>query len=265
MGGVCEVSWGVESMFGRRILIFVARPGDEVAASATAIAKAKAQGADIFAFYLTHGCLMRQDGDVARRRAEAEAVAARLGLTPLGWPARAARRLWRELPQTHAEMRSAIEQCAPDQIWLPAYEGGSSDRDGLNALGQLFVDQIAMLEFAEVNFYRGAARAHQFPFPDGSEETIVLDAADREQKRQLLGLYSSDARNLADVGLASECYRPLAVYDYSQPPHPGRLWYARRRWDLFHRARADFTKPGKVSEAVVGYFEDWWRGPSLSS
>ena len=115
-------------MFGRRILIFVARPGDETAACAAAISRARAQGAEIFAFYLTHGCLARKDGDVARRRVEAEAVAARLGLTPLGWASRAARRIWRELPEAHAQMRSAIAECAPDQVWFPAYEGGSSDR-----------------------------------------------------------------------------------------------------------------------------------------
>jgi LmbE family N-acetylglucosaminyl deacetylase len=252
-------------MFGRRILIFVARPGDETAACAAAISRARAQGAEIFAFYLTHGCLARKDGDVARRRVEAEAVAARLGLTPLGWASRAARRIWRELPEAHAQMRSAIAECAPAQVWFPAYEGGSSDRDALNALGQLFVDQFAMLEFAEINFYGGAAQTQQFPFPDGSEEMIELGPAEREQKRQLLDLYQSDAYGLAHVGLVRECVRPLAVYDYSQPPHPGRLWYARHRWDPFHRAHADFTKPEQICEAVVSYFEDAWRGPPVLS
>jgi LmbE family N-acetylglucosaminyl deacetylase len=252
-------------MFGRRILIFVARPGDEVAACAAAIGRAKAQGAEIFAFYLTHGCHARQDAEAARRRAEAEAAAARLGLTPLGWAARAAQHIWRELPEAHAQMRSAIAQCGPDQIWLPAYEGASSDRDALNALGQLLVDQFAILEFAEVKFYGGSARAHQFPFPDGSEQTIELDAVEREQKRRSQALYPSDAHNLAHVSLASESCRPLAVYDYSQPPHTGRLWYARHRWDPFHRSRADFTKPGQVCAAIVGYFEDWWRGPAALS
>jgi N-acetylglucosamine malate deacetylase 1 len=251
-------------MFGRRILIFVARPGDEAAACVAAIGRARAQGAEVFAFYLTHGCPAGREADAALWRAEAEAVATRLGLTPLGWAARAAGRSLRELPAAHAQMRSAIAQCAPDQIWLPAYEGASSDRDALNALGQLFVDQVAALEFAEVNFYGGAVRAQQFPFPDGSEESIVLDGAEREHKHQLLGLYESDARNLAHVGLASESFRPLAVYDYSQPPHTGRLWYARHRWNPF-RARADFTRPGQVCGAIVGYFEDWWRGPPVAS
>jgi hypothetical protein len=248
-------------MFGRRILIFVARPGDEVTACAAAIGDAKAQGAEIFAFYLTHGCREGRDAEAGRRRAVAETVAARLGSTPLGWAARPARHIWRELRETHAQMRSAIARCAPDQIWIPAYEGGSSDRDALNALGQLLGDQVAILEFAEINFAGGAARAQQFPFPDGSEQRLFLDAAQREQKHRLLDLYGSDALSLAHVDLASECYRPLAVYDYSQPPHTGRLWYARHRWDPFHRARAEFTKPGRVCTAIVDYFEDWWRGP----
>jgi LmbE family N-acetylglucosaminyl deacetylase len=262
-------------MFGRRILIFVPHPDDEVVACAAAIGRAKGQGAEIFALYLTDGCLARETmwpwrradhGDgVARRRAEGEAAAARLGLTPLGWAPRPARRLWRELPQVHAEMRSAIEACAPDQIWLPAYEGGNPDHDGLNALGQLFTDQLSVLEFAEYNFLGGKPRAQQFPFPDGSEQTIELDLEERDRKRALLRLYASEQQNLNYVGLAGECYRPLAVYDYSQPPHPGRLWYARYRWVPFRHPRVDFTRSAEVSQAIVDYFEEWWRSPPVLS
>ena len=149
--------------FGRRILIFVPHPDDEVVACAAAIGRAKAQGAEISALYLTDGCLSRDtlwpwrrashEKYVARRRKEGEGAAEKLGVMPIGWMTRSTRRLWRELPEVHAEMRAAVTACAPDQIWIPAYEGGNPDHDGLNALGQMFKREVNVLEFAEYNFF----------------------------------------------------------------------------------------------------------------
>lgn len=250
-------------MFGRRILICVPHPDDEVVASCAAIGRSQSEGAEVFAIYLTDGCLAhetvwpwrrrRHPDDVARRRAEAELVAQRLGLTPVGWAARPARRLWRELPEVYAEIRAAIASCAADQLWIPAYEGGNPDHDGLNGLGQLFVNQIEVLEFAEYNFCGGQVRAQQFPFPDGSEKTFVLSDEERARKGALLRLYRSERENLGYVGLKRELWRKLARYDYSQPPHPGVLWYARHQWVPFRHPRVDFTRPAEVSQAIVAF------------
>ncbi|WP_158815641.1 PIG-L deacetylase family protein [Methylocapsa sp. S129] len=252
-------------MFGRRILIFVPHPDDEVVACAAAIGRAKGRGAEVFAAYLTDGCLARDTvwpwrrgrhaDDVARRRAEGEAAAASLGLSSVGWSARPTRRLWRELPQVHNEMRAAIEACGPDQIWLPAYEGGNPDHDGLNALGQLFRDQLSVLEFAEYNFFGAKAQAQRFPFPDGGEQTIDLTPNEQARKSDLLRLYASERQNLNYVGTARECWRKLASYDYSRPPHPGTLWYARHQWVPFRHPRVDFTRPEEVSAAIGAYLK----------
>jgi LmbE family N-acetylglucosaminyl deacetylase len=252
-------------MFGRRILVLVAHPDDEVVACAAAIGRAKEAGAEVFAAYLTDGCLARETlwpwrrkrhGDnVARRRAEGEEAAARLGIKPLGWALRPARGLWRELPGAYAEVRAAVETCRADQIWVPAYEGGNPDHDALNALGRLFTDDLSVLEFSEYNFCGGKTRAQQFPFPDGSEHTIRLTPEERERKRGLLSLYASERQNLNYVGIDCECFRPLAAYDYSRSPHPGILWYARFQWVPFRHPRVDFTRPDEVSMAIGAYWE----------
>jgi LmbE family N-acetylglucosaminyl deacetylase len=252
-----------EGMFGRRILILTAHPDDEVVACAAAIGRAKAQGAEIFALHLTDGCLARETmwpwrrahhaAAVARRRQEAEAAAERLGIHPIGWMARSTRRLWRELPEVDAEIRAAIEAHAPDQLWVPAYEGGNPDHDALNALGAGFADHLSVLEFAEYNFFGGRARVQEFPASNGDEQTIVLTPAERRRKSELLGLYASERGNLNYVGTAHECFRPIASYDYARPPHPGTLWYARFHWVPFRHPRVDFTSPDDVSRAIVAY------------
>jgi LmbE family N-acetylglucosaminyl deacetylase len=253
-------------MFGRRILILVPHPDDEIVAAAAAIGRARAAGAEIFALYLTNGCIAREamwpwrrktyDSVASRRRAEAERAAALLGVTPVGWSTRPARALWRELPQVHAEINAAREAHGPDQIWLPAYEGGNPDHDGLNALGQLLAKHVAILEFAEYNFFGGRTRAQEFPFPNGQEQVIALSAEEQQRKKGLLEVYASERRNLNYVGLERECFRPLAAYDYAEPPHPGTLWYARFQWVPFRHPRVDFTRPAEVSEAICMYLKN---------
>jgi LmbE family N-acetylglucosaminyl deacetylase len=252
-----------EEWFGRRILVLAAHPDDEIVACAASIGRATARGAAILTLYLTDGCLAREtmwpwrrSGRAAaaeRRRREGEAAAARLGVTPVGWMQRPARRLWRELPQVHAEIAAAVATHAPDQLWLPAYEGGNPDHDGLNALGALFASDLSVLEFAEYNFSAGRACAQQFPSPNGDERTIALTAEERRTKAALLRLYASERGNLNYVGTSQECCRPFGASDYCRPPHRGVLWYARHQWVPFRHPRVDFTQAEEVSRAICDF------------
>lgn len=250
-------------MFGKRILLLVPHPDDEVVGCAATLARAQKEGAEIFALYLTHGCVAREtmwpwerkdyEKHVARRRAEAEEVARFLGITPVGWMARPARHLWRELPAAYDEVRRAVEDHRIDQLWVPAYEGGNADHDGANAIGSRLATKMSVLEFAEYNFAGGVARSHEFPQPNGSEQTLILTPAAREKKRAALRLYPSEQKNLFYVKSERETFRPLAVYDYTGPPHEGVLWYTRFQWVPFRHPQVDFTKPADVSAAITDF------------
>lgn len=247
-------------MFGRRILIAVPHPDDEIVACAAAIGRAKAAGAEIFALYLTHGCIAREtlwpwqraryDANVARRYAEAKQVAEKLGLTIIGASRRPARHLWRDLPAVWEEITTALTLYSIDQIWVPAYEGGNADHDGLNGLSSLLTARASVLEFAEYNWFQGRANAQTFPCPTPDIYTIALSEEERRCKRACLDLYASEKLNLSYVGTSHESSRPLAAYDYSHPPHPGTLWYTRFHWVPFKHPRVDFTRPEDVSRAI---------------
>lgn len=249
--------------FGSRILILVPHPDDEVVACAASIGRAKQAGAEIFTLYLTHGCVARDvmwpwrrrayPLVVARRRAEAEDVAAFLGVQPAGWSERPARTVWQDLPRIRGEIEQAIARYDIDQLWVPAYEGGNADHDAVNAVAQLFKLPFGVLEFAEYNWHGGCAHAQAFPFSNGSETVVLLSAAERARKQEALSRYPSEKLNLNYVRTQQEVYRPLASYDYAKPPHEGVLWYARFQWVPFRHPQVDFTNPSDVSAAITAF------------
>jgi LmbE family N-acetylglucosaminyl deacetylase len=250
--------------FGASILVLTPHPDDEVVACAAAIGRARAAGSKVALLFLTHGCVeaaamwpwtRRRYGEaVARRRAEGERVAAELGVAVAGSSDRPARHLWRELAAAEAETRAAIAAFGVDQVWTPAYEGGNPDHDGANAIAaRLAAEGVNVLEFAEYNLARGRPHSHAFPEPNGQETVLELTPDERAAKRRLIGLYASEKGNLNYVGADRETFRPLAAYDYSRPPHPGKLWYARFQWAPFRQPRVDYTRPEAVTAALAAY------------
>ena len=247
--------------FGKRILIAVPHPDDEIVGFCAAIGRAQAQGASVSALYLTNGCIAREtlwpwqrkhyDRNILRRLQESVEVARALRVTPLGYSDRPARHLWRNLDAVRAELVKAIEDNQIDQLWVPAYEGGNADHDGLNAVGASLKSKVGVLEFAEYNYSQGTAQAQTFPFVNGTETTLALTDEERAFKKKLLALYKSEQQNLGYVGKTQECYRPLGAYDYSKPAHEGTLWYARFQWVPFRHPRVDFTKPVDVCAAIA--------------
>ncbi|MDD3370257.1 MAG: PIG-L family deacetylase [Alphaproteobacteria bacterium] len=250
-------------MFGRRILILVAHPDDEVVACAACVARARTQGATVSALYLTDGCLSEEtlwpwqrkhhEDMVTRRHLEAEAAATSLGILPVGWGNRPARALWRELPIVFEEVNIAISQYKPDQIWVPAYEGGNPDHDALNAIGFKLKSRLSVLEFPEYNYFGGEMRSQTFISSGTSEHIVTLTLVERAAKRALMEIYASEKSNLSGLKLDQECYRPLTTYDYAQPPHQGTLWYTRFQWVPFRHPRVDYTSPETVSNAIVSF------------
>ncbi len=229
-----------------------------------AIGRARAQGSKVAVLFLTHGCVdaatmwawerRRYLEVVARRRAESERVAAELGLAVAGRATRAARSLWRELPDAERELRAAIAAFAVDQLWVPAFEGGNPDHDGANAIAsRLAAEGLSVLEFAEYNLAGARTNSHRFPQPNGTETVLQLTPAEQAAKRRALALYASEARNLGYVGVEREVLRPLATYDYAQPPHDGKLWYARFQWVPFRHPGVDFTQPQDVTRSISNY------------
>lgn len=252
------------SIFAARVLILVPHPDDEVVGFCAAIGRAQTMGAKIFALYLSHGCIAKEDlwpwqrlsydSRVAKRLSEAEEVANLLGITPTGFSNRPTRRLRRELPAVAKEILKSVSDYAIDQIWVPAYEGGHADHDALNGLcAKMKVFLPPVLEFSEYHFANKEKHAQDFIAPNGTEAVLRLSPKERMFKEMVLGLYASEKKNLDYVQTEKEVYRPLAAYDYAKPPHEGPLWYARFQWVPFRHPRVDFARPEEISAALAAF------------
>lgn len=251
--------------FGKRILLLVPHPDDEVVGFCASIGRAQQAGALIFALYLTNGCIAqaslwpwersRYQHYVRRRRMEGEVTAQLLGIHPVGWAERPSRQLWRDMAEVYQEIHGAVQAYQIDQIWTPAFEGGHADHDACNALASHFKQTCNVLEFAEYNFAHQQVQAQTFPLANGSEQVLLLTEAEQNLKRRALALYGSEQKNLTYVGTQRECWRPLPVHDYSRRPHPGVLWYTRFQWVPFRHPRVDFSSPADVAD-MIGRFCD---------
>lgn len=250
-------------MFGKRILILIPHPDDEVVACAAAIARARAQGARVYGVNLSHGCLAKQtmwwwergnyEADVERRISESVRVAEFLGIKLLqGNVTRAAREIWPDLQTVYGEVMQAMQACAPDMLWVPAYEGGNPDHDGINALAST-IKNVPVYEMAEYHFASGIPHSNAFLAVKGNETVLNLTADEQAMKRAALALYESEQKNLGDMDVRYESFRPLATYDYSKRPHEGTLWYERFQWVPFRHPRVDFTKAASVSKAMTEF------------
>jgi LmbE family N-acetylglucosaminyl deacetylase len=249
-------------MFASRILVLVPHPDDEVVGCCAAIGRARAQGARVFALYLTNGvpdpALLwpwQRAGharQVATRWREAEAAQALLGLEDAGRQDVPTRSLRLRMAETLALIERSLAATAATMLWAPAYEGGHQDHDVANALASRLAPRVPVWEFSEYHNAGGRVHAQEFIAATGGETVIALAPEEVARKRAALALYASEAANLRHVGSAREAFRPLAAYDYARAPHQGVLFHARFRYVWGH-PRVDRTPPAQVRRAITTF------------
>jgi N-acetylglucosamine malate deacetylase 2 len=71
-------------------------------------------------------------------------------------------------------------------------------------------------------------------FATGSDDEIYLPLSDDQRvlKRRMLSCHTSQAEVLAAFSVEAERLRPASNYNFTEPPHPGTLWYERFTWGM---------------------------------
>jgi LmbE family N-acetylglucosaminyl deacetylase len=167
--------------------------------------------------------------------------------------------------QLAAYLTGILEVTEPDVIVTHPYEGGHPDHDTAAlvaslALARLTTDRAPTL--IEMTSYH--ARAGQFITGEflpsrvdrdvAKEVRVELSAADQERKRGMFAAYSSQARVLNEFSIERERFRLAPDYDFSRPPHEGKLWYECMGWSITgERWRA------LAAQCIAGIQEPAWR------
>jgi LmbE family N-acetylglucosaminyl deacetylase len=133
---------------------------------------------------------------------------------------------------------AAIQRDRPTVILTHPYEGGHPDHDASafavhHAVRLVSKPAPRILECA---FYHAGPRGIETGvfLPGFAEETIVcpLNAEERNMKQERLGCYTTQRETLRYFRTDQESFRVAPRYDFSQPPHPGRLFYENFPWGM---------------------------------
>jgi N-acetylglucosamine malate deacetylase 1 len=244
----------------RRILILAPHPDDEVIACGVAARRARAEGAEIFALFLTTGVpprdvlwrwqRARYEAWVARRHDEALAAAMMLGPQPAGFLDIPSRRLIAHLDEAAAAIDRVLDETQATELWVTAFEGAHQDHDAANALAAAFRGRLPLWEFAAYNLAGGKVHSNRFPDARGGVVELRLDRSEAALKRRALAVYASERSNLRHIRAAEEVCRPLPRHDYAAPPHAGTLFRERFQWVPLSHPRIDFTPSVEIYAAL---------------
>lgn len=139
-------------------------------------------------------------------------------------------------------LKGLLEMIQPTLVLCHPYEGGHPDHDSaafvLQAAVRLSVFSTAPV-LAEFTSYHNAS-----PFrielletgtflPNECEELeIKLTPAQQAAKRSMLDCFESQRQILRHFSVSSERFRLAPDYDFSRPPHKGRLFYDFQNWGI---------------------------------
>jgi LmbE family N-acetylglucosaminyl deacetylase len=232
------------------VLIVAAHPDDEVIGASTLLLRVP----ELRLLHVTDGAPRNlrdaraagfggwQDY-AAARRAELEAALALAGVAAEGAesldiPDQSASFRLADLAQALAA-RSA--ELRPEIVVTHPYEGGHPDHDACALavhaacalLSRRGSQAPAIIEMA--SYHAGPAGLATGTFlerPGPEVVTVALDPAARSAKQRLVACFTSQRQVLAAFPIEVERFRTAPAYNFTRPPHEGRLFYENFHWGV---------------------------------
>ena len=130
----------------------------------------------------------------------------------------------------------------PEMVLTHPYEGGHPDHDATafavytacRLLEKAGITPPGLVEFTSYHSDgRGGMRTFEFiPFEGCSVTTVVLSESERRLKQRMLACFGLQRRVLDAFPVGIERFRPAPCYDFTLPPHEGRLYYEQFDWGV---------------------------------
>jgi LmbE family N-acetylglucosaminyl deacetylase len=135
-----------------------------------------------------------------------------------------------------------IRERRPGALLIHPYEGGHPDHDATafaaHAACALTPAPPDIYEFTSYHVHPG--RADDLPhmetgrFLCGQDEgkVITLSQEARDRKARAVNCFATQLHMLRHFAVDAERFRAAPVYDFTQPPHPGKLFYEYFDWGV---------------------------------
>jgi N-acetylglucosamine malate deacetylase 2 len=145
------------------------------------------------------------------------------------------------LVELASSIAQILKELKPEVIVTHPYEGGHPDHDS-TALGVHMACQLLEMEnlkppgIVEMTSYhnRGGNMAFSDFLPNGTYPTLTMRLNDAEVcfKQRLLECFRTQQTVLQWFQIGIERFRPAPQYDFSRPPHEGKLYYDLFDWGM---------------------------------
>jgi LmbE family N-acetylglucosaminyl deacetylase len=130
-----------------------------------------------------------------------------------------------------------IAEVRPEIVITHPCEGGHTDHDSAALVTKIAVSSLkaspVAMEMTSYHARDGRCVAGEFLNSDpASELCFDLLSADRDRKRQMMDAYVSQRLVLGNFPVDYERLRLAPEYNFSEPPHSGKLWYECMGWPM---------------------------------
>jgi LmbE family N-acetylglucosaminyl deacetylase len=130
-----------------------------------------------------------------------------------------------------------IKKLRPHIVITHSYEGGHPDHDAAAVVAKVATSQLdhppSLLEMTSYHARDGHCVTGEFLESKLSPEVrFELSDDDRDRKARMMQAYLSQRLVLKSFPINCELSRLAPDCDFSQPPHPGKLWYECMGWPM---------------------------------
>lgn len=144
-----------------------------------------------------------------------------------------------DVPALTEKFASLLRQTKPDVVITHPYEGGHPDHDAAALIAYIAAHstqidhRLEILEMASYHALEGQCITGEFLQGSGEEGlSLRLSQEERERKQRMVASHHSQRAVLEGFRLEPEWLRRAPAYDFTQPPHAGKLWYECLGWPI---------------------------------
>jgi N-acetylglucosamine malate deacetylase 2 len=132
-----------------------------------------------------------------------------------------------------------MAEICPAIVVTHPYEGGHPDHDSAAVVALMAVSLLdnqnkpLLLEMTSYHAHDGRCITGEFLHPGSTPEMrFELSQSDQERKRKMMDAHASQRLVLENFPIDQERLRIAPEYNFSEPPHEGKLWYECMSWPM---------------------------------